>query len=85
MLHGSNNCGRCLKCRRTMLQLWMIGKLDNFKDRFPVDYFYKHLKEYLRWMKRNKNKTLLEKETYEEYKRLNKKNFFVFFNKKRKL
>lgn len=76
VLHKENNCGKCIKCRRTMLQLWMLGTLDKFNNRFPVTYFYNNLKEYIKWMKKNKNKTILEKETYIEYKNKYKKESF---------
>ena len=43
------NCGRCAKCRRTMLTLDMHGKLENFRKSFPVDYFKDNVEEYLYW------------------------------------
>ncbi len=36
------NCSRCKKCIRTMSHLYVLGKLDNFKDVFDVEYFYKN-------------------------------------------
>ena len=36
------NCGRCPKCLRTMAELASIGKLENFKDVFPVEEYKKH-------------------------------------------
>lgn len=44
------NCGQCSKCRRTILELYVLNKLDNFKNVFDVDYFYKHKLEYLFWL-----------------------------------
>lgn len=35
------NCGRCPKCLRTMAELNSIGKLENFKDVFPVEEYKK--------------------------------------------
>ncbi len=67
MSHGDKNCGLCLKCRRTMLQLYILGKLNNFKDVFPVDYFYSHISEYIDWMIDNKSSSNLERETYQAY------------------
>jgi len=50
-----SNCGVCSKCRRTMLTLDILGKLDNFKDSFPVDYYRTHLDDYLKWLVANVN------------------------------
>lgn len=36
------NCGRCSKCIRTMGELYTVGKLDKFKDIFPIDDFKKN-------------------------------------------
>lgn len=43
----ATNCSRCEKCERTMLELYSIDKLDNYKTVFDVDYFYKHKRKYL--------------------------------------
>jgi len=43
------NCGICVKCRRTMMTLDILGKLDLFKDSFPVDYYKNNIDEYLTW------------------------------------
>ncbi len=37
------NCSHCRKCKLTMLALDILGKLDDFKDVFDVDYFRKHV------------------------------------------
>lgn len=34
-----NNCGFCFKCARTMFQLDLIGKLDNFSNVFDVQAY----------------------------------------------
>lgn len=41
-LRNTNNCGKCLKCKRTMNTLYAIGKLDNFSKVFDTDYYKKH-------------------------------------------
>jgi len=41
------NCGKCDKCRRTMLSLYALGKLDRYGALFDVDYFYQNKNEYL--------------------------------------
>ncbi|MDR0984789.1 MAG: hypothetical protein LBL93_07325 [Ruminococcus sp.] len=45
---SAKNCGVCVKCRRTLLQLDMLGELDSFKDVFDVDYYREHIDEYLK-------------------------------------
>ncbi len=67
MWHGNKNCGTCLKCRRTMLQLYILGTLDKFKDVFPVDYFNANIPEYIDWMIENKDRSKSENETYCAY------------------
>ena len=39
--HGKVNCGRCTKCKRTLLNLDILGKLDDFKHAFPDMAYYK--------------------------------------------
>lgn len=41
------NCSKCFKCIRTMLDLYLIGKLDEFNAVFDVDYFHSHFDEYV--------------------------------------
>lgn len=36
------NCSRCDKCKRTMLGLYTIGKLDLYKEVFDLKWFYEH-------------------------------------------
>lgn len=38
------NCGRCTYCVETMAELWAIGKLDNFKESFPINDFKKNFR-----------------------------------------
>ena len=33
------NCNICFKCRRTLLMLDMLGKLEEFRDVFDIDYY----------------------------------------------
>lgn len=37
-----HNCGRCNKCLRTMSELYAVGKLEKFKESFPVDDYIKN-------------------------------------------
>ena len=52
----ATNCAICYKCRMTMLMLDVIGKLDNFSERFPIDYYRDNIGDYLAWVEEN-NKT----------------------------
>ena len=42
------NCGRCAKCIRTMLELYLINEVDNFSQSFDVAYFKSHFRYYVR-------------------------------------
>lgn len=42
-----NNCSKCFKCIRTMLDLFIIGKLEDYSLVFDVKYFYDHFDEYI--------------------------------------
>ena len=44
------NCSKCDKCRRTMLGLYALGKLDRYGEVFDVNYFYQNIDEYLGYM-----------------------------------
>jgi hypothetical protein len=44
------NCGVCPKCRRTLLQLDMLGGLDSFANVFDIDYYREHIDEYLEFL-----------------------------------
>lgn len=41
---NGKNCGKCVKCQRTMAELNAIGKLTKFKESFPVEEYFKHEK-----------------------------------------
>lgn len=41
------NCGRCVKCLRTMAELFAAGKLEAFREAFPVDDYLKHFRRRL--------------------------------------
>lgn len=60
------NCGDCLKCRRTMLDLYVLGKLDSFKDVFPIERFYANFDNYLVYLIRYRKML----DMYEIYQRL---------------
>jgi hypothetical protein len=41
------NCAICDKCKRTMLGLYALGKIDLYAEVFDVKYFYQNMDEYL--------------------------------------
>ena len=40
--HTPHNCNKCIKCRRTILELYAIDALEKYRAVFDVDYFYAH-------------------------------------------
>lgn len=46
-LKEGNNCGKCEKCVRTLLGIDAIGKLEEYKDVFDIEYYRSHKKWYL--------------------------------------
>ena len=65
-IKDGNNCGKCLKCRRTILMLDAIGKLDNFKKVFDIEYYKEHKEEYYKWLdKEIKHGDVMNKPTYD--------------------
>ncbi len=47
------NCGLCKKCRRTLITLDLIGKLDNFSEVFNIDYYKNNRSSYFEWLQLN--------------------------------
>lgn len=45
-----NNCGKCSKCKRTLLTLDILGKLDKFGAVFNIDDFKKRRTEAYTWL-----------------------------------
>lgn len=48
-INGVTNCCTCRKCRRTMLNLYLAGKIDEYRSAFNVDWFYANKKKLIRW------------------------------------
>lgn len=47
---GGKNCGKCFKCKRTLVCLDALGKLDEFADVFDIGYYREHRSDYLKWL-----------------------------------
>ena len=58
------NCSKCDKCRRTMLGLYSLGKLDLYGEVFDVNYFHQNIDEYLGYMLFEVNKEKLKHHGY---------------------
>lgn len=50
-----NSCGKCSKCKRTMLTLDILGKLDEYREVFDVDSFKRRRNEIYAWMLETKD------------------------------
>jgi hypothetical protein len=44
---GESNCSRCEKCLRTILTLELLGKLEEFEDRFDLEEYRKRRIDFL--------------------------------------
>lgn len=72
------NCGECEKCKRTLLELDSIGKLELYKNVFDIDKFYKNKNKNLLFMLHKvKEKNNYYIESYNEYKKRNIKIPFI--------
>lgn len=56
---AKNNCGKCEKCRRTLLTLDMAGRLDNFREVFDIDEYLKTRLVSLRYLVRKKDTNMM--------------------------
>ncbi len=52
---NKDNCGICPKCVRTMGELYSINKLEEFKDCFPIELFYRNKAKNFGFIRANKN------------------------------
>ena len=79
------NCGKCEKCRRTIMELYSIDKLDRYEKVFDLNYFYNNIDEYERYTMRKvfeKDDTWIEiyetlKKEGKEIKTKNKINGYI--------
>lgn len=51
--NGGKNCNICLKCKRTILELDAIGRLDKFSDVFDIEYYKNNRHFYFRYIIEN--------------------------------
>jgi hypothetical protein len=65
------NCGRCLKCKRTLLTLDVLGSIEKYRNIFNLDAFYKIKDSYVKEVIESRNSDILFKDIYEEMVRRN--------------
>lgn len=65
------NCGRCLKCKRTLLTLDILGSIEKYRNIFNLDAFYKIKDSYINEVIQSRNSDILFQDIYEEMIRRN--------------
>ncbi len=63
------NCSKCSKCTRTMIDLYVYGKLDLFRDIFDVDAFNRNKDYYLGYLVFKGKKDHYVAETLEAFRK----------------
>ena len=62
----SSNCGKCEKCRRTLVTVDALNQLDEFRAVFDIDYYKSNRVEYYGWLyKENLCGNLMTREAYD--------------------
>lgn len=74
----AENCSKCNKCKRTMLEIYLVGNLDEFNKVFDVEYFYKHKRGFFWWALENRKDTDV-REIVQELKKRREINAFDYF------
>lgn len=61
-LYDKNNCGICEKCKRTLLTLDALNKLENFSKVFDIKFYKKYRREYIYYLlgEHHKHSDILE-------------------------
>lgn len=62
----AENCGKCPKCVRTQMELYAIGKIEEFGDVFDVDAFFNQFDEYKKSVYQKRNDDRFFEEIIEE-------------------
>lgn len=65
------NCGRCLKCKRTLLTMDILGSIEKYRNIFNLDAFYKLKDSYINEVLQSRNSDILFKDIYDEMVRRN--------------
>lgn len=70
-VHHINNCGKCIKCKRTLLTLDILGVIDQYENVFNLENFYSVKDDYINKVVAKKDKNYLFKEIYDEMVKTN--------------
>jgi hypothetical protein len=65
-LFKTKNCGRCLKCKRTLLTMDILGCIENYRNIFNLSAFYKVKDAYIQEVINSRNSDPLFKDIFEE-------------------
>ncbi len=60
----AKNCGRCVKCIRTLLAIDFLGLLERYKTSFDIEKYKKNRKWYLGYLCKHRNDDQFIKEIY---------------------
>ncbi|XQY91003.1 hypothetical protein ACNRWW_15945 [Metabacillus sp. HB246100] len=65
-VHHINNCGMCIKCKRTLLTLDILGVIDKYENIFNLENFNSVKDDYIKLLTDKKPKKPLNIEIYDE-------------------
>lgn len=65
-VHHINNCGKCIKCKRTLLTLDILGVIDKYENIFNLENFYSVKDDYIKALTQKKPKNPIHIEIYDE-------------------
>ncbi|MBP3891530.1 MAG: hypothetical protein J6D29_05090 [Solobacterium sp.] len=63
------NCGECPKCIRTLMELYLLGKVDKYGSVFDLHEFYEHFDEYKESIYKWADKDEYSREIVEEFEK----------------
>jgi len=63
-----SNCSECVKCKRTLIALDGLGKLDCFSSVFDLKKYRKHRKDIVKWVVSDHLRNAFASEIWELYK-----------------
>lgn len=64
------NCGKCPKCIRTLMELYVLGKVDKYGSVFDLKEFYEHFDEHKESIYKRADKDEFSREIVEEFEKL---------------
>lgn len=70
-VHYIHNCGKCIKCKRTLLTLDILGVIDKYENVFKLENFYSVKDAYINKVIAKKDSNPFYKEIYDEMVKTN--------------